>query len=108
MIQLKGVKKSFGGEELLKDITFSVEPGERISLLGPGGCGKTTILKIILGLLTPPVGLILNVVAVIGRTDVSSVFRESIPYLAVLTVVLMIVTYVPAVSLWLPRLLMPT
>jgi TRAP-type C4-dicarboxylate transport system permease large subunit len=39
---------------------------------------------------------------------VSSVFRESIPYLAVLTVVLMIVTYVPAVSLWLPRLLMPT
>jgi tripartite ATP-independent transporter DctM subunit len=66
------------------------------------------VINLILGLLTPPVGLILNVVAVIGRTDVSSVFRESIPYLAVLTVVLMIVTYVPAVSLWLPRLLMPT
>jgi tripartite ATP-independent transporter DctM subunit len=65
------------------------------------------VINLILGLLTPPVGLILNVVAVIGRTDVSSVFRESIPYLAVLTVVLMIVTYVPAVSLWLPQLLMP-
>jgi TRAP-type C4-dicarboxylate transport system permease large subunit len=65
------------------------------------------VINLILGLLTPPVGLILNVVAVIGRTDVSSVFRESIPYLAVLTVVLLIVTYVPAVSLWLPRLLMP-
>lgn len=65
------------------------------------------VINLILGLLTPPVGLILNVVAVIGRTDVSSVFRASIPYLAVLVAVLMIVTYVPAVSLWLPQTLMP-
>lgn len=66
------------------------------------------VINLILGLLTPPVGLILNVVAVIGRTDVSSVFNASIPYLVVLVIVLMIVTYVPAVSLWLPQLLMPT
>ena len=72
MIQLKGVKKSFGAEELLKDITFSVEPGERISLLGPGGCGKTTILKIILGLLTPDEGS----VSVMGR-DVVSMTSDS-------------------------------
>ena len=67
MIQLTGVKKSFGAEELLKDITFSVEPGERISLLGPGGCGKTTILKIILGLLPPDEGS----VNIMGRDVVS-------------------------------------
>jgi phospholipid/cholesterol/gamma-HCH transport system ATP-binding protein len=58
VIQLKGVKKTFGNEELLKDISFSVVPGERISLLGPGGCGKTTIFKIILGLLTPDSGVV--------------------------------------------------
>jgi phospholipid/cholesterol/gamma-HCH transport system ATP-binding protein len=67
LIELKGVKKSFGDEELLKDISFSVEPGERISLLGPGGCGKTTILKIILGLLPPDDGT----VSVMGRDVVS-------------------------------------
>lgn len=58
MISLKGVQKSFGSEELLKDISFSVGPGERISLLGPGGCGKTTILKLILGLLMPDSGTV--------------------------------------------------
>lgn len=58
MIQVKGVQKSFGAEKLLHDISFSVEPGERISLLGPGGCGKTTILKIILGLLAPDAGTV--------------------------------------------------
>lgn len=58
MIQLKGVKISFGEEPLLKNITFSVGPGERIGLLGPGGCGKTTILKILLGLLIPDEGTV--------------------------------------------------
>lgn len=65
------------------------------------------VINLILGLLTPPVGLILNVVAVIGRTEVSAVFRQSIPYLVVLVVVMMLVTYVPALSLWLPHWLMP-
>ena len=37
----------------MKNISFKIEPGERVSLLGPGGCGKSTILKILLGL-TPP------------------------------------------------------
>ena len=58
MIQLKGVQKSFGDNELLKNISFSVAPGERISLLGPGGCGKTTVLKLILGLIEPDAGTI--------------------------------------------------
>jgi phospholipid/cholesterol/gamma-HCH transport system ATP-binding protein len=51
MIDLRHVSKSFGRQRLLEDISFHVAPGERISLLGPGGCGKTTILKLILGLL---------------------------------------------------------
>jgi phospholipid/cholesterol/gamma-HCH transport system ATP-binding protein len=59
VIELRGVKKSFGNEDLLKDISFSVQPGERISLLGPGGCGKTTILKLILGLLNPDAGRVI-------------------------------------------------
>ena len=65
------------------------------------------VINLILGLLTPPVGLILNVVAVIGRTEVAAVFRASIPYLIILVAVMMLVTYVPALSLWLPHWLMP-
>lgn len=56
VISLQNVKKSFGGASVLKDISFSVEKGERISLIGPGGSGKSTILKILLGLMEPDDG----------------------------------------------------
>lgn len=53
MILLDAVSKSYDNQPILKNISFKIEPGERVSLLGPGGCGKSTILKILLGL-TPP------------------------------------------------------
>lgn len=56
MISMSQVKMSFGNVTLLKDISFSVNAGERVSLVGPGGCGKSTILKILLGLLRPDSG----------------------------------------------------
>jgi len=41
---------SFGDTEILKDISFDVQPGEIVTLLGPSGCGKSTILRSIAGL----------------------------------------------------------
>jgi tripartite ATP-independent transporter DctM subunit len=64
------------------------------------------VINVILGLITPPVGLILNVVGVIARVDPMAVFRDILPYLAVLAAVLLLVTYVPWLSLWLPRVIM--
>ncbi len=72
MIELRDVRKSFVGEDLLKGVSFSVNPGERISLLGPGGCGKSTILKLIVGLLTPDSGHI----ALMGR-DMSEITSDT-------------------------------
>jgi len=72
----------------------------------PVHLGVVFVINIVLGLVTPPVGIILNVVGVIGRIDPMAVFWDMLPYLAVLTAVLMLVTYWPALSLWLPRLLM--
>lgn len=56
MISMRGVRMSFNGVTLLDDITFDIDQGERVSLIGPGGCGKSTILKILLGLLKPDAG----------------------------------------------------
>ncbi|MBC7530592.1 MAG: ATP-binding cassette domain-containing protein [Oligoflexus sp.] len=53
MIVLDAVSKSYDNTPILKNISFKIAPGERVSLLGPGGCGKSTILKVLLGL-TPP------------------------------------------------------
>lgn len=64
------------------------------------------VINVILGLVTPPVGLILNVVGVVARVDPMTIFKDMIPYLVVLFGVLMLLTYVPWFSLWLPNLLM--
>lgn len=46
-LELKGVSKSFGKSEVLKDIDLIVEKGEIVALIGPTGSGKTTLLRII-------------------------------------------------------------
>lgn len=49
-IELKNIKKSFDGKEILKDINLSIEKGEFVTFLGPSGCGKTTLLRCLIGL----------------------------------------------------------
>ena len=58
MISMQQVKMSFGDVTILRDITFSIGRGERVSLIGPGGSGKSTILKLLLGLQKPDSGSI--------------------------------------------------
>ena len=50
MLELKGIKKSYDGTIVLRNINLNIEKGEIVSILGPSGCGKTTLLNIILGL----------------------------------------------------------
>jgi macrolide transport system ATP-binding/permease protein len=49
MIQAEDIKKSFETRILFKESSFSIRRGERVALFGPNGCGKTTLLKILLG-----------------------------------------------------------
>lgn len=49
MIQFQGVSKEFGDRLLFKDVTFAINPRERISLVGRNGSGKSTLFKLILG-----------------------------------------------------------
>jgi len=49
-IHLSHISKSFGSTSVLKDVSFSVESGEKIAILGESGAGKTTLLRIISGL----------------------------------------------------------
>ena len=59
ILELKGIKKAFGGVPVLNGIDLSVKPGEFITLLGSSGCGKTTTLRIRSGLETPDSGTVL-------------------------------------------------
>lgn len=55
-IEVREVSMSFNGTTVLENITFSVEEGEYLGIIGPNGGGKTTLFKIILGLLRPTGG----------------------------------------------------
>ena len=56
LLRVEGLKKSFDGTQVLRDLSFEVGRGEFVTLLGPSGCGKTTTLRIIAGLLAPDAG----------------------------------------------------
>jgi len=53
MIEIKNINKKFGKLEVLKDINLTFNKGECIALIGPNGCGKTTLIKAILGMVIP-------------------------------------------------------
>ena len=47
ILSIRGLKKSFGGLEVLKGVDLDIKKGEKIVLLGPSGCGKSTLLRCI-------------------------------------------------------------
>jgi ATPase subunit of ABC transporter with duplicated ATPase domains len=59
-LQLAGVRKGFGAQTVLDDVTFSVGPGGRIGLVGPNGAGKTTLLRLLAGLEEPDSGTLVR------------------------------------------------
>ncbi|MBN1695160.1 ATP-binding cassette domain-containing protein [candidate division WOR-3 bacterium] len=59
MIEVKNVWKTFDGNEVLRDLSLTIDKGETIAIVGSSGCGKTVLLKHILGLLEPDRGEIL-------------------------------------------------
>ncbi|MCL6572336.1 MAG: ABC transporter ATP-binding protein [Bacillus sp. (in: Bacteria)] len=58
MLTVRDLRKSFGGREVVKGVSFTVEKGESYGLLGPNGAGKSTIINMITGLYPPTSGVI--------------------------------------------------
>ena len=61
------------------------------------------IITVAIGQQTPPVGSTLFVVSALSRLDIFTVSRANIPFIALFTVILGFITFVPAISTWLPR-----
>ncbi|MFA6600376.1 MAG: ABC transporter ATP-binding protein [Candidatus Omnitrophota bacterium] len=59
MIEIQGLNKSFGGQDVLKGLDLTIRTGETLVIIGRSGCGKSVLLKHILGILEPEKGRIL-------------------------------------------------
>ena len=58
-IEIKNLNKKYNNILAVKDINFTIEKGSIVGLLGPNGCGKTTTIGMILGLIKPTSGAVL-------------------------------------------------
>jgi tripartite ATP-independent transporter DctM subunit len=74
--------------------------------IDPVHFGMIMMVNLSIGLLTPPVGALLFVGSAVGKVSVEKLVRALLPFFGVLLFVLAVVTYVPAVSLWLPGLML--
>jgi iron complex transport system ATP-binding protein len=73
-VWLDGVTVEARGRAILRDVSFTVEPGERVALIGPNGAGKSTLLRVVAGVLRPNAGRVElggEAVAALDRTAVA-------------------------------------
>lgn len=78
MICITGINKKFGRIRALKDVSLTLEKGTCVALIGPNGCGKTTLIKAILGMALPDSGdITLQNQSVLGKYA----YRDSIGYM---------------------------
>lgn len=69
--------------------------------------GLVVCLNLMIGMLTPPVGMVLFVTANVAKLKLSVLYKQILPFIGAALIVLIIVTYFPAVSTFIPNLLMP-
>ena len=72
MLEAEGISFSWGSAPLLRDISFSVSPGETVVIAGANGSGKTTLIKILSGIVVPAAGFV--------RTDGMDAFRHPLRF----------------------------
>jgi phospholipid/cholesterol/gamma-HCH transport system ATP-binding protein len=75
MIQIKNINKSFGRNHVLRGINLNIERGKTTVIIGASGCGKSVLLKLIIGLLKPNSGEILIDGVDIAKLDEKELFN---------------------------------
>ncbi len=77
MVEFSHVSEDIQNNRVLSDISFQINSGERWTIVGPNGSGKTTILKIINGYLRPSEGRVVVLGGVFGETSLPEIRKKS-------------------------------
>jgi phospholipid/cholesterol/gamma-HCH transport system ATP-binding protein len=79
-LQVRGLRKSFGGQEVLKGIDLDVRPGEIFVIMGPSGSGKSVLLKHLIGLEAPDAGEILINGESVESAEIAAKYRMALVF----------------------------
>jgi len=75
MIEINNLHKSFGGNEVLRGVNLKIETGETIVIIGKSGCGKSVLLKNIVGLIMPDSGFIKVENQNVNELDIKALYK---------------------------------
>ena len=67
VFSVRDVAFSYDGRPVLRRVSFAVRPGTLVCLLGQNGCGKTTLLRLLLGLLAPDAGALFGIISAVNE-----------------------------------------
>jgi iron complex transport system ATP-binding protein len=76
MIEFDGVRAAYRARDVLADVTFTIEAGERVAIIGPNGAGKSSLLRAMTGTLQPRTGTIRLAGEVLARLDRQAIARR--------------------------------
>ena len=79
-LQVRGLRKSFNGQEVLRGIDFDVKPGEVFVIMGPSGSGKSVLLRHLIGLETPDAGEIFINGESIQTPEIAAKYRMALVF----------------------------
>src|SRR5215469_3984439 len=79
-LQVRGLRKSFNSQEVLKGVDFEVKPGEIFVIMGPSGSGKSVLLKHLIGLEPPDAGEILINGQPISTPEIAAKYRMALVF----------------------------
>lgn len=79
-VQVRDLRKQYGGQEVLHGLDFTVQPGEIFVIMGPSGSGKTVLLKHLIGLETPDAGAVLVNGQSVDSLEVLEKFRMAMVF----------------------------
>lgn len=79
-LQVRGLRKSFGEQEVIRGVDFEVQPGEIFVIMGPSGSGKSVLLRHLIGLETPDAGEILVNGESVQTPEIAAKYRMALVF----------------------------
>ena len=99
LLEVQALQKTYGHRRVVDQVSFHVDEGEIVGLLARNGAGKTTSFRMAMGMITPPFGVNLFAACSVAKISLDKIIGHLIPFVLVIIACLLLITYIPEISL---------